>query len=230
MNKAILPGDPPVSVNLRRSSRARRMSLRVSRLDGRVTLTLPKRAPLDEGIAFLEEKSEWIRGHLSDRPEALIPMAGGSLPFEGRELPLVASSRRSARVSAGRVEVPDDPSRVGSSVKALLRSAARDRLVSACDFYSGKLGRPFGRITLRDTRSRWGSCSAEGNLMFSWRLIMAPPEVLRYVAAHEVAHLQEMNHSAAFWQLVGHLYPDYENPRLWLRENGEVLHRLRFDA
>ncbi len=66
--------------------------------------------------------------------------------------------------------------------------------------------------------------------MFSWRLIMAPPEVLRYVAAHEVAHLQEMNHSAAFWQLVGHLYPDYENPRLWLRENGEVLHRLRFDA
>jgi len=114
-------------------------------------------------------------------------------------------------------------------LKAFLKLQARGRLQVACEFYAERLGRGFGKITLRDTRSRWGSCSANGDLMFSWRLIMAPPEVLDYVAAHEVAHLVEMNHSAAYWDVVRGIYPDYEAPRCWLKANGGLLHRYRFD-
>jgi len=90
------------------------------------------------------------------------------------------------------------------------------------------LGRGYQRLSLRDTRSRWGSCTADAGLMYSWRLIMAPPDVLRYVAAHEVAHLQEMNHSPAFWALVQQLYGDYRTPRGWLRQHGAGLHSYRF--
>ena len=108
------------------------------------------------------------------------------------------------------------------------KGGARDRLAGACDDYAALLGKPYARITLRDTRSRWGSCTSDGRLMFSWRLIMTPPEVLDYVAAHEVAHLAQMNHSPAFWAEVTRIYGDYQAPRQWLRDHGGGLHRYRF--
>ena len=102
--------------------------------------------------------------------------------------------------------------------------------MQASDHYAAKIGRRVTRVTLRDTRSRWGSCTAEGALMYSWRLVMAPPEVLRYVAAHEVAHLVEMNHSHRFWAVVEGLYPDWQAQRAWLHRHGGALHSLRFGA
>ncbi|MGR3469034.1 MAG: M48 family metallopeptidase, partial [Shimia sp.] len=119
---------------------------------------------------------------------------------------------------------------VGRRLQAWLKVQARDRLAAASDHYAGLLGRPYTRLTLRDTRSRWGSCTADAGLMYSWRLILAPSEVLRYVAAHEVANLKEMNHSPAFWAIVAQLYPGHESPRRWLREHGAELHRYRFDS
>ncbi len=107
---------------------------------------------------------------------------------------------------------------------------ARDRLVAACDGHAARLGRGYRSLTLRDTRSRWGSCSAAGGLMFSWRLILAPPEILDYVAAHEVAHLAEMNHSPAFWRVVAGLCPDYARHRAWLRKHGQTLHAYDFSG
>ncbi|MEL7205889.1 MAG: SprT family zinc-dependent metalloprotease, partial [Pseudomonadota bacterium] len=127
-----------------------------------------------------------------------------------------------------RIEVPGSADRVGTRVATWLKLLARDRLIEASDRYAAELGRPYTRLSLRDTRSRWGSCSAQGRLMYSWRLILAPPEALDYVAAHEVAHLQEMNHSPAFWSIVADLCPDYETQRLWLRHEGTSLHRYRF--
>jgi predicted metal-dependent hydrolase len=105
---------------------------------------------------------------------------------------------------------------------------ARDRLVAASEHYADLLGRPFGKVSLRDTRSRWGSCTSEGNLMYSWRLILAPVDVLNYVAAHEVSHLAEMNHSQAFWSEVERLMPGYAAPRKWLKQHGAELHRFQF--
>lgn len=230
MSTLTLPGDPPIDVTVRRSSRARRISLRVSGVDGRVSLTLPHGVPEREGLAFAREKAAWLRGHLDRQPEPARVGIGTLLPVEGRALRIVPGTGRRIVVGEDALHVPGPEDRAGVRVRSWLRTLARERLADASDHYAGLLGRPHGGLTLRDTRSRWGSCSAEGRLNYSWRLILAPGDVLDYVAAHEVAHLAEMNHSRAFWDTVARLKPGYETPRRWLRENGTVLHRFRFDG
>ncbi|SLN26708.1 M48 family metallopeptidase [Pseudooctadecabacter jejudonensis] len=229
MGCLILDGNPPVEVLLRRSSRARRLSLRVSRLDGRATLTLPTRVPEREGMAFLKDREAWLRKHLAEVAPEVAVQIGGTVPFRGQELRVMAGDVRRARVGPEGLIVPDEPAKVAARVKAFLKLQARDGLVAASEKYAAALGRPYGRITLRDTRSRWGSCSSAGDLMYSWRLIMAPPAVLEYVAAHEVAHLQHMDHSSRFWGVVEDLFPDHKACRVWLKNHGSALHRVRFD-
>lgn len=229
MGCLILDGNPPVEVQLKRSSRARRLSLRISRLDGRATLTLPTRVPEREGMAFLRDREDWLRRHLADvEPEQVVAL-GGTVLFRGEPLPLVPADVKRARMVDGALQLPDDPTMTGKRVAAFLKLQARDALADASDRYAAALGKSYGRITLRDTRSRWGSCSSAGDLMYSWRLIMAPPAVLDYVAAHEVAHLQHMDHSDRFWGAVEKLFPDHKACRAWLRTHGNTLHRVRFD-
>lgn len=229
MGRFTLSGNPPIEVELRRSARARRLSLRVSRLDGKVTLTLPRRLAEREAIAFAEDRADWIRGHLNTVEDGVEARFGATILIEGERVTLIPGPGRRPRRSGAALILPDDPDRVGPRAKAYLRTLAQERLASACDRHSAALGRGFGRLSLRDTRSRWGSCTVRGDLMFSWRLIMAPPAVLDYVVAHEVAHLAEHNHSAAFWAVCARLCPDYERQRTWLRQEGHALHRYRFD-
>jgi predicted metal-dependent hydrolase len=225
-----LPGSPPIEIELRRSGRARRYSLRVSGLDGRVTLTLPVRAPEAEALAFAADKAEWLRRHLDRRPGEVRPLPGAHLLFEGRETPILPGSGRAVRYEAGALLVPGAPARAPARLKAWLVALARQRLEAASAAHGRRIGRRHHSLTLRDTRSRWGSCSSSGGLMYSWRLILAPPEVLDYVAAHEVAHLAEMNHSPAFWAVVRGLCPEYARHRAWLRAEGARLHRYRFEV
>lgn len=228
MGQHFLPGNPPVEVTLRRSPRARRISLRVSGLDGAVTLTMPNGVSEHEALKFARTKEGWLRAQLKDKPD-LVPVTWGIvLPVEGQDLRIVPGEGRSVYPQGDTLCVPGPEETVHKRLSAFLRTLARDRLATASDRYADALGRSYTRLTMRDTRSRWGSCTTAGGLMYSWRLILAPPEVLEYVAAHEVAHLQEMNHSAAFWSLVEQLYPEYKEPRLWLRRNGSGLHRYRF--
>ncbi|ETX15264.1 zinc metalloprotease [Roseivivax halodurans JCM 10272] len=228
MGRIALPGNPPIPVELRRSARARRMSLRLSGVDGQVTLTLPRRVPEAEGLAFLREKEDWLRGHLEARAPDLEVGIGATIPIEGIPHEIVPGQGRGVRLGEGVLEVPGDPARAGVRAQAWLKARARDRLAGASDTYARALGRPYARLTLRDTRSRWGSCSSAGALMYSWRLVLAPAEVLDYVAAHEVAHLRHMDHSRAFWDTVTELYGDWRAPRTWLRREGGGLHRYRF--
>lgn len=229
MGRYRLSGNPPIEVEMRRSGRARRLSLRVSQLDGKVTLTLPARLAEREAIAFAEDRADWIRCHL-DRVEDTVAAAFGSrIPIEGEAVTLIPGPGRKPELAGASLMLPDDPARVGARAQAFLKTLARERLARACDRHSAALGRPFGRLSLRDTRSRWGSCTSRGDLMFSWRLVMAPPEILDYVAAHEVAHLAEHNHSPAFWAVCGQLCPEYARHRAWLRRDGPSLHRYRFD-
>lgn len=228
MGQITLPGNPPIAVNLRRSAQARRLSLRLSQIDGRVTLTMPRRLPEREALGFLREKEAWLRSHLAARGEDVRIGPGSRLPVEGAEREIRVGTGRAVRLGEGWIEVPGAEDRTAARLQGWLRTLARDRLAEASDRYAFALGRPYTRLTLRDTRSRWGSCTADGALMYSWRLVLAPPEVLDYVAAHEVAHLAEMNHSRAFWSVVERLYGDWRAPRRWLRDEGGALHRYRF--
>ena len=134
------------------------------------------------------------------------------------------------KLEGGRLLVSGPPEGAPGRARAFLKDAARAALVPAAHGYAEQVGRRAARITLRDTRSRWGSCSSEGALSFSWRLAMAPPEVLDYVAAHEAAHLVEMNHGPRFWALVERLRPDWRESRDWLRRHGGDLHRVDFGS
>ena len=226
----VLPGQPPVEVHLKRSARARRFSLRVSRLDGKVTLTLPPSAREREAMGFLAAQEGWLRQTLAAMPTATGERVGiGSiLPVEGVLLRVDHGSGRGLRVEGDRLLVPGDPSAAGARIGAWLKVVARDRLARASARHAGTLGRGFAQIVLRDTRSRWGSCSVDGRLMYSWRLILAPPSVLDYVAAHEVAHLVEMNHSPAYWAVVERVCPGWQAERAWLHRHGQDLHHYRF--
>jgi len=228
MSDAILQGDPPIAVTLRRSAQARRITLRVSRLDGRVTLTMPKRTRESEALDFARAREDWIRKHLQDAGDQRSIGLDSVVPILGEPRRVVSASGRRVTLGDDEVAVPGDPTQVGRKLQAWLKQLARSELAFASDQYSAALGRPYSKLTLRDTRSRWGSCTTAGGLMYSWRLILAPAEILSYVAAHEVAHLAEMNHSPAFWAVVQDLYGDHTAARAWLRRDGHLLHQYRF--
>jgi len=229
MGQHILPGNPPVEVSLKRSARARRISLRVSGLDGKVTLTLPKGVSDREGLAFAREKAGWLRGHLDRRTPIVGVGIGALVPVEGVQRELRSVPGRGVRLAEDALLVAGDPVTAGRRAGAWLKALARDRLAEASDLYAGRLGLGYSKLTLRDTRSRWGSCTADGGLMYSWRLVLAPPDVLSYVAAHEVAHLAEMNHSSRFWDTVERIHGPYKVQRGWLRQHGAGLHGYRFE-
>ena len=228
MGRRIEIGNPPIALDLRRSARARRLSLRVSRLDGKVTLTIPQFAPEREAIDFARTREGWLRSHLSGLESAVAVAVGAEIPFRGAPTPIIASALRRVTHADGAIRVPANAAAPAARVKAFLQVQARDALAAASDRYAAQVGRPYTRLTLRDTRSRWGSCNSHGQLMYSWRLILAPPAVLDYVCAHEVAHLVEMNHAPAFWQVVERLMPDYRPHRAWLRSHGDKLHQIVF--
>ncbi len=228
MSDTVHIGQPPIAVRLRRSARARRFSLRISNSDGSVSLTVPKRASQRAALAFASDQESWLRRNLNKRPSLVTLQFGGILPLDGVPAVIQSAQGRSVTMSGGVLVVPGVEPEIGARLRGFLKTLARQRLSVASDHYAGMLGQRFNRISLRDTRSRWGSCTSEGNLMYSWRLVMAPPTVQDYVAAHEVCHLVEMNHSAEYWRLVERVYPGYQKQRAWLRKNGAELHRYQF--
>ena len=229
MSDYVLQGDPPIPVTMRRSARARRVTLRISSLDGRVTVTLPRSARERDAIAFVEEKADWIRRHLADQPASTAIDFGAQVPIDGALRTIARGEGKQVRLTADALLVPGSAETVGRRLRGWIKTYARLQLADFADGYALKLGRGYSGLSLRDTRSRWGSCTSAGRLMFSWRLIMAPTDVQAYVAAHEVAHLAEMNHSPAFWRIVEDLYGPYAESRGWLRKNGAKLHTYRFE-
>ncbi len=225
---AMMVGDPPLPVRISRSRRARRLSLSVSRLDGGARLTAPAACSRTEIRAFLAAHQTWLAEAVARAPAPAPLTDGAVIPFEGRPIRL-----RHAPGRRGVALAPDEPALlVGGAPAALgrralvwLREQARAALSARSAVHARALGVTVARLSIKDTRSRWGSCSATGAIAYSWRLILAPPDVLDYVAAHEVAHLRELNHSARFWALVAERRPDWRCQRDWLKRHGAELHR-----
>lgn len=220
-----------LSVLVRRSVRARRVALKIDPDVGGVALILPERVPLSVGLDFLKSRADWV----ASRYQALPPQ----IPFsDGEVIPVLGVPHRIRHLDIGRqgrnavIAIVEDEIRVAGQtphvarrVRDHLTELARQELVCRARAHAAVVGREIGRITIRDTRSRWGSCAASGNLSFSWRLVFAPLPVLDYVAAHEVAHLVHMNHGAEFWRVVARLTPGWQTHRNWLRANRAVLMR-----
>ncbi len=220
-------GDPPIEIHVRHSARARRYGLRISRANGAVILTVPACGSVTKAAAFAGEHEGWLRRNLEKQSVPVTPNFGDRIPVNGEMLVIAPGSGRHTVKAEDALLVPAREQQLAGRLRAFYKLRARDVLVPASERYAGLLGRPIGRVTLRDTRSRWGSCTSQGNLMYSWRLAMAPVAVQEYVAAHEVCHLVEMNHSRAFWRLVAQICPDHNRHRNWLRTHGAGLHRYR---
>lgn len=219
MTEAIRIGDPAIEIRLRRNVRARRMVLRVSQPTGTPILTLPPSVSLSRARDFIVDQEDWIRRHQAMAIGPIKVAVGLALPYRGGALTIAASVGRTS-IREQTLHVSGPSALVPSRVAAFLREAARHRCLAASHRHAQRLSRQIGRLTMRDTRGRWGSCTASGDIMFSWRLIMAPDHVLDYVAAHEVAHFEEMNHSHRFWAVVARLCPDHAPSRDWLRLHG----------
>lgn len=215
-------------LEFRRSGRARRISLRVDQAKGRVVLTAPASVARRHALDFLVRNEGWLKTRLAQLPAtqpfadgATVPVLGVPHLIQGdtsrlRGLPLCA---------AGIITVPGAPEHLCRRLTDFLKAEAKREIAVRAHAKAGIVGRPVKAITLRDTRSRWGSCSGAGRLAFSWRLILAPEFVLDYVVAHEVAHLMEMNHGIRFWRLCATLTDaDPKAARAWLRLHGSGLH------
>ncbi|MGQ7791038.1 M48 family metallopeptidase [Faunimonas sp. B44] len=220
-----------LEIGVRRSDRARRLILRIDPAAGAPVLTLPRRVPLKEGERFLARHAGWVAARLGRMPAAIPFAPEGQFPLRGEPCRIVHRPGRGlVRHAAGAegplLEVPGEVEHVPRRVRDWLRREARRDLERAVAGHAAAVGRLPAALRIGDARSRWGSCTAQGVLTFSWRLILAPPPILDYLAAHEVAHLREMNHGAGFWRLVGALDPDFDAARQWLKRHGPALHAV----
>ena len=189
-----------------------------------------------EAKAFAQRNGAWIAARLKRLPHA-IPFADGvDVPLRGTTHRIVHRERMRGTVWAEESDggpllcVAGNAAHVTRRVRDFLKREAKRDLDAASRRYAAALGVAIKRVTVRDQASRWGSCTAGGVLSYSWRLILAPAFVLDYLAAHEVAHLVEMNHSPRFWRVVARICPDWERARGWLNTQGNALHRYGEDG
>jgi len=224
-----MPETSPFEWSVRRSDRARRVRVRVDPRDGAVEVVLPRRAPLREAERAVEQLGGWIARRRAEvaRSQARVAARGGTVPYLGATLTLVGEEGRTRAVRWGdELLVPN--AEIGSAVmrEALekwYRKQARIEITPRLDAAAAAVGRTYSKLSIRDQKTRWGSCSSTGAMSFNWRLLLAPDVVLEYVVRHEAAHLAVMDHSPRFWALMAALMPGYETPRRWLRDHGGTL-------
>ncbi len=229
MKKIFFEDEPDLEISLRQSSKARRITLRISALDGKITITGPNYIDVKEFKKFAESKRSWLKSKKKSFEPLILISEGIEIPIIGKYTKISFGDVREPKKVNDTLIVSKEKS-VSTQVKKYLKDIGKIHFNFICEEFAKRVGSKVHKITLRDTRSRWGSCSNDANLMFSWRLVMAPKDVLAYVAAHEVAHLKHMNHSKDFWETVEYLFGPYKNQRTWLKQNGSSLHRYKFES
>jgi len=226
-------GGKSVSVKVRLNPRARRLIVKVHPSTGEIAVVAPSERSVNRALDFARAEEDWIAGRLAKVPVPVYFEPGNTILFKGEIYPIRLapgerggvwldneSTKPTLRVSGQREHAP-------RRIEDWLKKQARQHVSRRVQAHAAALDVTPRRITVRDASSRWGSCSTSGAMSFSWRLILAPNFVLNYVAAHEVAHLREMNHSRRFWRLVDQLVgaKEAEEAQAWLRQNGAELHR-----
>lgn len=216
-----------VSVAVRASARARHISLHVDTTTGVVELVLPRGTSRREGLEFAREKAKWISSHLARMPP-LVPFKDGAvIPVFGvdRHIRHQPGARGGVWREGDEIHVSGQAAHLPRRLTDWLKEEAKREIAAHAREKATKINRTVARVSVREVRSRWGSCSDLGNLNFSWRLVFAPKPVMDYVIAHEVAHLVEMNHGKRFWRVVDRITADAGGSRKWLVKNGARLYR-----
>jgi predicted metal-dependent hydrolase len=217
---------PAFEYTVRRSDRARRVRVRVDSRDGAVEVVLPRRAAAREAASAVVELRGWISRRQAEvaRAQARVAARAGTVPYLGVDLVLRPEVGRTRVHRRGDVLlVAEDEGAARAALERWYRRQARIEITPRLDAAAAAVGRDYAKLTIRDQRTRWGSCSSAGAMSFNWRLLLAPEAVLEYVVRHEAAHLAVMDHSPRFWDLMGRLMPGYELPRRWLRDHGATL-------
>ena len=216
-----------IPVRIRKNTRARRMILRIDNNINGAVVTLPSWTSEREALLMVQEKSDWVLTKLDNMPTKISFESGVQIPFLGEYHIVYHDPNQKEVVKKGENEI-----RLGGREEHLsrrlgdwLRKEAKIIIQPKAIAMAKKLNKKIGRISIRDTKSRWGSCAASGNLSFCWRLILTPEWVLNYVIAHEVSHLRHMNHGPEFWQTVADFNVRVDAARVWLSKNAEQLHR-----
>lgn len=221
-----------VPVAVRRHPRARNYTLRLAGPGRPPVLTMPQRGSLAEARRFLERHAGWLKSQMERLPPTLAIADGASVPLRGAPHTIHHAPGRRGTVTLGEdaagpaLYVAGDAAHLRRRLRDFLKREARRDIEAAVARHATRLGIRPKAVHIRDQITRWGSCTAEGHLSFSWRLVMAPPFVLDYLAAHEVAHLSELNHSRRFWRLCRQLAPETDAARAWLARHGPALHAV----
>jgi predicted metal-dependent hydrolase len=230
VTEMLLLADQQVAITYKRHAAARRFTLRMARDGSGFTMTLPRRASMMDARAFALKSEAWMLKALARRVRPVEIADGAVIMLRGVEHRILATGKVRGLVvhdaEARTLHVPGATGHLERRLVDWLKAEAAHDLDVASTKYALAMGARFRKLNVRDQKSRWGSCSSDGVLNFSWRLILAPSSVLDYVAAHEVAHLREMNHSMRFWRLVLKHCPDSRNAKTWLKLYGNRLHAL----
>ena len=221
-----------VPVRLSVNPRARRLSIRIDGRAGEAVLIAPSERKLADVVAFARTKARWMRERLAERPQGAPLEPGATVALFGRSTRLAATGGAGAARLTEDAEGPlivsgGEGEAFARRVENLFKRVARDTLQARTDVHLRALGLRPVKMSIADPKSRWGSCSPHNRtIRYSWRVIMAPPPVIDYLAAHEVAHLVHADHSPAYWSVVQRLVGDHRPHRKWLRDNGAALHAV----
>lgn len=217
------------------SARAKRLTLRID-ADGRgLRMTVPTGLRRGEVELFLARHQAWLEERIARVPDRPQVRPGIKIPFRGVPHLIVHSPEAGGTVSAGTLDgapalfVHGDRRHLPRRLADFLRREAKRQIEPLVARHAEAVGRKPKAVRYRDTSSRWGSCTSDGNLSFSWRIMMAPAPVIDYLVAHEVAHLREMNHGPDFWALCESLCPETRRSKAWLKKNGGALQAIVFE-
>ena len=223
----------PEYIEIKNNPRAKRISLRLNAKTGKFDLTLPQYANLHTAYKFVESQKQWIDQHLNALPAPIHIKDGTTIPILGTNRKLhITKNPTSARtqieltnhalIMHTHLESPE------KRLEKFLKTIGKESFTQLAQEKAKAINKTITSITLRDPKSRWGSCSEDGKIMLSWRLILAPHAAMDYVIAHEIAHLTHMNHSKAFWTLCRELSHDFLEGSHWMQEHGNSLLRYQF--